>query len=325
MVNAVNKRAPARSESLDWEIDPNDLEISDILGSGAFGSVYKGMLSDSPVAIKVLDHGTITTVDFKKEFEVLIALKSEYVVRFFGACVREKLCLVMEFCSRGSLYDVLLDEELEIDWERGFHFAISLVKAVYYLHSHKPQVLHRDLKSRNFLVNNDFEVRVCDFGLSRFNTESSVVTLAKCKGTFVYTAPELMKENQVFTSKSDIYSLGLILWEVFFRVLKAKYERPFAEYPHYNLDFQILYQASHCNLRPSFPEQTPKSLVSLVQSAWSPNPVDRPDISALLSLLDKCHKEFSANASDWASRIIPSESSSDSDVSSSGSESSTSS
>jgi len=95
----------------------------------------------------------------------------------------------MEFCSRGSLYHVLQSDKYDIGWDKTFRFALETVKGIECLHTWDPPIVHRDLKSLNLLVNEKWEVKVCDFGLSRFNTGSNLETLVKMRGTFAYCAP----------------------------------------------------------------------------------------------------------------------------------------
>ncbi len=171
-------------EAEKWEIDQSELLIAESLGSGASGEVFKGYYKDEEVAIKVLkSQNTAKEIEeFKKEFEILWAIRSPHVVHLFGACIQKnKLIMVMEFCNRGSLYDVLRDETMAFDWERFFQFAIEIVSGIKDLHVHK--VLHRDLKTLNLLVTEDWQVKVCDFGLSRFDTSSNLATLNKGRGT----------------------------------------------------------------------------------------------------------------------------------------------
>jgi len=132
---------------------------------------------------------------------------------------------------------------------------------------------------------------MCDFNLSRFNTQSNVGTLAKCRGTFAYIAPEVYN-CQGYTVKSDTYSMGLVLWEIFNSVLRGKYFKPFQEYPHLKLDMQILIQACTKDLRPTIPEPCPKEIQTLLIASWHQNPANRPDSTQQLDLLKKIQEDF---------------------------------
>jgi serine/threonine protein kinase len=82
-------------------------------------------------------------------------VKGDFIVSFFGACLKPRLCLVMEFCPRGSLYDLLKDLKFEFKWETFWQFCNQILKGIQVLHDFKPQILHRDVKSMNFLVTAD--------------------------------------------------------------------------------------------------------------------------------------------------------------------------
>ena len=91
-----------------------------------------------------------------------------------------------------------------MDWETSFVFMIDVIGGIVALHSHEPPIYHRDIKSLNYLVNKDFRSKVCDFGLSRFNTSNNMATMSKVCGTVSYLAPEVYS-GELFTSKADIF------------------------------------------------------------------------------------------------------------------------
>ncbi len=86
-------------------------------------------------------------------------MKSRYLVGFYGACL-EPVCMVMELCSRGSLYHVLQDKTTVLTWDRFFSMAFDIAHGIHTLHTWNPQILHRDVKTLNFLVNKDWQVKV---------------------------------------------------------------------------------------------------------------------------------------------------------------------
>lgn len=97
----------------------------------------------------------------------------------------------MEFCEKGSLLDVLSkDKDLCLTWDLTFSMLEQTISGIKALHSHDPPVLHRDLKTLNVLVTSEYKCKVCDFGLSRYNTSSNQDTLRQCRGTLAYVAKE---------------------------------------------------------------------------------------------------------------------------------------
>jgi len=230
----------------------------------------------------------------------MINIRSPFVVQFYGATLKNKLCMVMEYCERGSLYDLLQDESVEIGWDRSFCMLEEIVKGIQCLHNYNPPVMHRDLKTLNVLVTKDFLCRLADFGLSRFDTISNLATLAKCRGTYAYTAPEAMDtQNFRFTVKSDIYSIAVMIWEFVQRCAAGQYKRPYYDLQGVVMEFTILVQASKFNKRPKMPDKCPPSLVKLITETWAKDINVRPDANQLLERLETIHKEYKDNKATW--------------------------
>lgn len=284
----------------EWEIEPTDLEFIKSLGQGASGEVFQGTFKGEPVAIKVLKtNNTDSEVDeFKKEFSVLVSFSSPYIIRFKGACLADRLCMVMEFCPHGSLYDLLRSPDFVMTWELFFRFAIETTAGLAVLHKAKPGILHRDMKTLNLLVDKDYHAKLCDFGLSRFNTGSNLATLSKCRGTYAYIAPEVYN-CETFTTKSDVYSVAMILWELTYRMINGKYLRPFQEFKHIQFDFQVLIQACKMKLRPTLPQETPPPLEQLVKKCWHEDRDSRLESWELIVALKQLQADYRANPQPW--------------------------
>jgi len=284
----------------EWEIEPTDLEFIKSLGQGGSGEVFQGTYKGESVAIKVLktNNTDAEVEEFKKEFSVLVSFNSPYIIRFRGACLADKLCMVMEFCPHGSLYDLLRSPEFVMTWDRFFSFAIETTAGLAVLHKAKPSILHRDMKTLNLLVDKDYHTKLCDFGLSRFNTGSNLATLSKCRGTYAYIAPEVYN-CETFTTKSDVYSVAIILWELIYRIINGKYLRPFQEFKHIQFDFQVLIQACKMKLRPTLPPETPPPLEQLVKKCWHEDRDSRLESWELILALKQLQADYRANPQPW--------------------------
>eukprot|EP01103_Thecamoeba_quadrilineata_P011127 TRINITY_DN2591_c0_g1_i1.p1 TRINITY_DN2591_c0_g1~~TRINITY_DN2591_c0_g1_i1.p1 ORF type:complete len:882 (+),score=166.67 TRINITY_DN2591_c0_g1_i1:189-2834(+) len=268
-----------------WEIDSKELILFECIGQGASAKVFRGKFRNQDVAIKLFkDDRDKSQEEFQKEFAILSSLRSVNMGFFYGACMEPFKCMVLEYCPGGSLYDVLSQKNLTIDWPIFFKIAIGAARGIHYLHSWKPEILHRDIKSLNFLIGENWTVKVSDLGLSRFNIQNHISTLSKARGTYAYLAPEVYF-TRPFTAKSDVYSLGIVLWELIVRTVTGSYERPYQDYPQFMYDFQIIIQTAKKGLRPSIPHLCPAPLLALLQRCWDHCPENRPASSQVLETL----------------------------------------
>lgn len=297
----------SRKPSATWEIDSSELKMNKRLGEGTSAVVFRGTYRSQDVAIKVLKEKAEAKVleEFHKEFEIMSSLRSPHVVFFYGATTNSKdMCMVLEFCGKGSLFDVLNDQSEEITWPRVLKTAYDTIRGISCLHHWKPQIVHRDLKSLNLLVDENWAVKVSDFGTARFTggDPSSLSTLTKLRGTYAYCAPEVYFGKN-FTTKSDTYSYGIILWELAHRCINRVYAQPYSEYTHIVFDFQIIIQTAKNNLRPTIPATCPQVYVDLIKRCWDPEPDNRPETEELIQMVRDLQNEYSQNKEAWDSAI----------------------
>jgi len=141
------------------------------------------------------------------------------------------------------------------------------------------------MKTANLLLNHNWELKICDMGLARFNTPETLDSMKKLCGTYSYLAPEVFS-GEVFTVKSDVFSMAIVLWEIVVRCVTGKYKPPYLdEFPHLTADFQIAIQVAEKGLRNSIPTDCPKKLGDLIQKCWADDPSERPSTSELLANL----------------------------------------
>ncbi|CAH1425226.1 unnamed protein product [Lactuca virosa] len=192
-----------------------------VLGEGGFGRVYSGVLEDgTKVAVKVLKRDDQQGGrEFLAEVEMLSRLHHRNLVRLIGICTEEKTrCLVYELIPNGSVESHLhgIDKETSpLDWRARLKIALGAARGLAYLHEDSsPRVIHRDFKSSNILLEDDFTPKVSDFGLARTALdEDNRYISTRVMGTFGYVAPEYAMTGHLLV-KSDVYSYGVVLLEL---------------------------------------------------------------------------------------------------------------
>ena len=184
------------SQQQEWVVSPDEVVVFKELNRGSSAVVLLGMYRTQMVAVKVIRQVTSKHVEnFRKEFEFSQAMKSRYNVYFYGVSLEPSLCLVMEYCERKSLHDVMRDPHMIMQWRHAMKFMYDTVKAVSFLHNWVPSIVHRDIKSMNILVTADWNIKLCDFGLARSTDVSKMTgTLAKVRGTVITALEDYIYE-----------------------------------------------------------------------------------------------------------------------------------
>ncbi|CAO3567927.1 unnamed protein product [Mortierella alpina] len=264
------------------EIMYEQLTVGKKLGSGGFKDCYAGTYMGEAVAIGELRVQNFTEMDIqemKHEINVLKQLRHENIIRFIGVCTNIKhLCIVTELCENGDLYDFMRKTK-KPTFGRLIMYMHDIALACAYLHTRRPSIIHRDMKSMNVLISSDDRAKINDFGLARIRPRANASLHTQC-GTPNWQAPEFWSPNPSYTEKVDVYACGLIYWEIL----------SWAElgYPYHNLTEHQLYEAVRDKEeRPPLEKlkKYPQSLLSLIQDMWRKDPKKRPSMSYVVDRL----------------------------------------
>ncbi|KAF9978764.1 Serine/threonine-protein kinase 36 [Actinomortierella ambigua] len=230
-------------------------------------------LSKRPCVAKLIRiKNTVADRTFlRREMALLRLLKHPHLIRFLGDTVHNgRLVLLMEYAEMGSLQSIIRSRGLST-WSEKERLAQEIAMGLAYLHSQG--LLHRDLKSGNVLLDNAMRAKICDFGLStvylsRLSTSSGWTRSNGATSTVRWMAPELLSPRPKFTTKSDVYALGCIMWE-----MAANSTPPF-RYKRYDEMVVFLVQSGK---REEIPADTPDEFRRRINLCWEQDPMDRAD------------------------------------------------
>lgn len=253
------------------------------LGCGKAATVYRGLWINrngaAEVAVKSFRYARLTDKilgDYKQEVALLRKLKHPNIVLFIGACTDPKLMILTEYCSRKSLFEVIHSNNFEtIPWKFKVRMMLDAARGIQYLHSKR--IIHRDIKSHNFLVDDDWRVKVADFGISKVLDSDTAFT--QC-GTTGWVAPEvLLDEDLGYTFKADNWSFAIVMWEM----IAGGLQNPFigmAPIKFYN-------KTINAGIRPPVPDGVDSEYVELITECWKSDAADRPSFDVIVSRLEQ--------------------------------------
>ncbi|KAJ6931619.1 hypothetical protein NC652_014958 [Populus alba x Populus x berolinensis] len=287
-ISLVSNLMNVPADSIDvWEIDARLLIYEKKIANGSSGDLYKGTFCSQDVAIKVL-RGEHLNNKLQSEFnqEVLIMRKVHHknVVKFIGACTRPpSLCIITEFMSGGSMYDFLRKQKGSLSLQSLLRVAIDVSEGMHCLHQNN--IVHRDLKSANLLMDENGVAKVADFGVARVQDQSGVMTAET--GTYRWMAPEVI-EHKPYDHKADVFSFGIVLWELLTGKLPYEHLSP----------LQAAVGVVQQGLRPSIPSHSHPKLAELLDRCWQQDPSLRPDFSEILELLQQLDRMVADESQD---------------------------
>ncbi len=263
-----------------YEIAEADVQIdtSQKLGAGGYGAVFKGMWQGTEVALKVLlsrMEGDMEA-EFRREIETMLKLQGcPQLVRLYGAVMDgHTQVMVMELMPRGNLHS-LLRKEKDLDWDTKYRIALDVAYGIKYLHDRN--ILHRDLNSMNVLFNKEGRAQIGDFGLAE--VKSAMARDGSGVGTLLWMAPELLGRKATFSNASDIYALGMVLYEMLTH--KTPFETELQR-RHPSIMMPYIIDGE----RPKLIETGPQDYKALIESCWHQVAGSRPMASDLIARLE---------------------------------------
>lgn len=266
MIDSVEEMAEIYKEYL---VEYDDFELHDTIGSGGFSEVFSAtyLPTGQKCAVKKLKFKEIKNDEFNlyyREIEILTKLNHPYCLNFIGFSVHRPFIIVTELLQKGSLYDALhwKDSEKPLNGTQKTIIAMCIASGMERLH--KLNIIHRDLKSLNILLDNDKLPRIIDFGLSREVSETDAIMTMQI-GTPHWMAPELFT-SQPYSFKVDVYAYGMLLWEM------VANTQPFKG----KTAAQIMYEVVEKGSRPPISSRCPSGLKALINACWAQDPEQRP-------------------------------------------------
>jgi len=258
-------------------IPPEDLIFIGFLGKGGCGKVnLEESKTLGKVAVKytLFGENEATFEEFLNEAKILLELNSPNIIRFFGTTRKiEGECIVMEYAENGTLFQFfqsLRKKKIEstFSWDKRYEIVQDITRGLLLMHSRG--VLHRDMKSMNILLDHDFRAKISDFGLSKIKNKSQTRSFSLSVenisgGSLLWKAPETFSIANPYTDKADIYSLGIIFWEI------ATCQVPYDEFDVHTIESSV-----KRGERLGIPLTCPIEFKDLIELCWSHDPKQRP-------------------------------------------------
>ncbi|EHA8589197.1 putative Receptor-like serine/threonine-protein kinase SD1-7 [Cocos nucifera] len=191
----------------------DNFSITNKLGEGGFGPVYKGKLGEEQeIAVKRLAKTSVQGIDeFKNEVMLIARLQHRNLVKLLGCCIQgEERMLIYEYMPNKSLDAFLFAKAALLDWQTRYNIIVGVARGILYLHQDsRLRIIHRDLKDSNILLDKEMNPKISDFGMARiFGGDEAEVNTHRVVGTYRYMSPEYA------TVKSDVFSFGVLVLEI---------------------------------------------------------------------------------------------------------------
>ncbi|XP_052793360.1 tyrosine-protein kinase Tec-like isoform X2 [Mya arenaria] len=261
-----------------WEINRNELELFEVLGSGCFGTVQKGKWNGRVVAAKMMKERTMSEDSFLEEAKTMTQLSHPNLVQLYGVVTKSKpLIIVTELMQYGALLTYLKRHKTRLINKVStlLDTCIQVCAAMEYLEGRS--FIHRDLAARNCLVGENQIIKVADFGLARYVIDDEYTSSTGTKFPVKWAPPEVLSFTR-FSSKSDVWAFGVLMWEVF----------TCGDMPYNQMrNAEVVDFVCSSNRRLAKPNGAPEKIYQVMLECWNKEPEGRPSFTILKNSLDK--------------------------------------
>lgn len=252
-----------------------NVDFKDVLGQGAYGTVYKGKWVGTEVAVKLIKRAMTYKKEVLQEAELHATLRHPNIVTLMGVSSRKKdIAFVTEYVN-GSSLQYFIDEEVNLSEETVTKVLAGIIKGMAYLHEVK--VVHGDVKPANILVSKEMNAKICDFGIGKLRQKLSVTASVSVNGslhgTITFLPPECLLSNKHTNFQSDIWSLGITLLE--FLTLGAAWEEIFSDQSSDESELNKLKSAMMACKLPSLCQKLPARWKQLIDGCLKYSPSER--------------------------------------------------
>ena len=283
LLNNGGRKVSASEAAEEYRVDRSKLFLGLKFAHGLYSRLYHGKYEDKAVAVKLITVpdddeneclGARLEKQFTKEVTLLSRLSHPNVIKFVGAYKDHPVyCVLTEYLPEGSLRSYLhKPENRSLPMKKLIEFALDIARGMEYIHSR--HVIHRDLKPENVLIDEDFQLKIADFGIAC--EEEYCDMLADDPGTYRWMAPEMIKRKP-HGRKADVYSFGLLLWEMVAGATPYEDMNP----------IQAAFAVVDKNMRPAIPGDCPAAMKDLIERCWSVAPDKRPDFWQVVKVLEQ--------------------------------------
>lgn len=282
----------------------SSIEMHEKIGGGTFATVYRARWQGNDVAVKQLHQSDAQSqAALKREAALMMSVSSHHVVRVFGL-IEQPLGIIMEYIrsdptkkTTSSLHARIRPPHPPLTPEQQLNICLKVALGLQDLHEAK--ILHRDIKASNVIIDELLSPKIIDFGLSKSFEAGHLggSSVAGAKGSYMWMAPELHQQERIYSTASDVFAFGMLIYEVISS--KLPWETELGTKAEYFVGVWV-----ESRQRPAIPPNAHPVLVQLMQSCWQQLPVDRPSLSVIIEKLSQSRvADATAVASDALSSV----------------------